>query len=259
MPAVEPLHDQVALVTGSSRGLGAVIAQRLAAEGATVAINYRVNEERALEVAARITAAGGRASVFGADTTDEAAVEKLVSDIHADLGPIRILVNNSGTVNDSPIETMPVDVWDDMMASHLRSTFLVTRACLARGMARQAPIPGRRVAGKIVNISSGIVAAAGRAGVGKVHYLTAKAGVAAFSRALAAEVAPTVTVNSVSPGIHFTDMMAHADDALKEELASIFLLGLPRDEDVAAAVAFFAGPDSDHLTAESLMPNGGAA
>jgi 3-oxoacyl-[acyl-carrier protein] reductase len=259
MTATTPLEGQVALVTGSSRGLGAVIARRLASEGAVVAINYRVNQDRAAQVAEEITATGGRAHLFRADTTDEADAEGLVAAVHSELGPVRILVNNSGIVNDSPIESMPVEVWDEMIASHLRSAFLVTRACLAHGMARQEPIPGRRVAGKIVNISSGIVAAAGSAGIGKVHYITAKAGVAAFTRALAAEVAPTVTVNSVAPGIHFTDMMSHADDALKAELANIFLLGLPEDDDVASAVAFFAGPDSDHITAESLMPNGGAA
>ncbi|ONH25116.1 SDR family NAD(P)-dependent oxidoreductase [Pseudofrankia asymbiotica] len=254
------LSDHVALVTGSSRGLGATIARRLAADGATVVVNYRAREDLADEVVAGIRAAGGSALAIGADTTDEEAVRDMVARIALDAGPVRLLVNNSGIMSRSSVEEMDVASWDEMMTSHLRSAFLVTRECLRAGTSTLDPLPGRRIAAKVVNIGSGIVTATGRAKTGAVHYVTAKAGLVGFTQALAAELAPRMTVNLVAPGIHFTDMNGGpADDATRETLAGIFLLGLPRDEDVAATVAYLLSPDADHVTAETITPNGGAA
>jgi 3-oxoacyl-[acyl-carrier protein] reductase len=259
-PLVEPpLADQVALVTGSSRGLGATIARRLAADGATVVVNYRNSQELADAVVADIIGAGGRALALGADTTDEDAVAGLLARVVAEFGPVRLLVNNSGIMTRSPIESMPVALWDEMMTSHLRSAFLVTRECLRTGTSALEPLPGRRIAAKVVNLGSGVVAAGGRSKLGAVHYVTAKAGLEGFTQALAAEVAPRMTANVVAPGIHFTDMMGTVDDETRELLSAIFLLGLPRDEDVAATVAYLLSPDADHVTAQTITPNGGAA
>jgi 3-oxoacyl-[acyl-carrier protein] reductase len=257
---VPVLSDHVALVTGSSRGLGASIARRLAADGATVVVNYRAREDLADEVVAGIRAAGGTALAIGADTTDEDAVGEMLARVVAEAGPVRLLVNNSGIMTRSAVEEMDAASWDEMMTSHLRSAFLVTRACLRSGTAALQPLAGRRIAAKVVNIGSGLVTAGGRAKIGAVHYVTAKAGLVGFTQALSAELAPRVTVNLVAPGIHFTDLNGGPpDEVTRATLADIFLLGLPTDADVAATVAYLLSPDADHVTAETITPNGGAA
>jgi 3-oxoacyl-[acyl-carrier protein] reductase len=252
------LTGKTAIVTGASRGLGAAIARRFAAEGADVAIIYRSRADEAASVVAAVEAAGGKGIAIQADCTDEAQVNAMVDDVLAALGEVRILVNNAGILNLSPIASMSVAVWDEMMTSHLRSHFLVTRACLDRCMLALDPLPGERVAAKIINMGSGLVNRGGLSAATRVHYMTAKAGVAGFTRGLAAELAPKITVNALAPGIHLTDMVGQPPADVKAHLAGYFLLGLPENDDVAAAAAYLASPDGDHITAEILTTNGGS-
>jgi 3-oxoacyl-[acyl-carrier protein] reductase len=253
------LEGKTALVTGASRGLGKAIALRFAEEGANVAVIYRQQAEKAAEVVAGVEAAGGKGIAIQADCTDEDEVGAMVDDVLVAFGEIRILVNNAGILNLSPIAEMSVATWDEMMVSHLRSHFLVTRACLNKCMLQLDPLPGERVAAKIINMGSGLVNRGGLSAATRVHYMTAKAGVAGFTRGLAAELAPKITVNAIAPGIHLTDMVGQPPPEVKEHLAGYFLLGLPEDGDVAAAAAYLASPDGDHVSAEILTPNGGSS
>jgi 3-oxoacyl-[acyl-carrier protein] reductase len=254
------LEGLTALITGASRGLGAVIAERLAADGATVVVNYRRERGRAQDVVDRIRSAGGRALAIQADVTIESDVQRLFAESIAEAGPVRLLVNNAGILTRGRIADLSADGWDEMMTSHLRSGFLVTREFLRSGLLELPLIDDRRVAGKIVTISSGVVPAAGRSAIGQVHYLAAKSGLEGFSRGLAGELAENrITVNLVQPGVHFTDMATAITAEERAFLEEIFLLGLPRDEDVAGSVAFLLSADADHLTGECLKPNGGSA
>jgi 3-oxoacyl-[acyl-carrier protein] reductase len=255
------LQGKTALVTGSSRGLGAAIARGFAREGARVVVNYRENASSAAEVVRAINEDGGEAIAVRADCTIERDVIALVEQTIAAYGEIRILVNNAGIGTRGKIAEMPVAQWDEMMTSHLRSAFLVTHYCLRTGMADLPLRSGERIAAKIINMGSGLVNRGGLGAREMVHYMTAKAGIAGFTRGLAAELAPRMTVNALAPGIHFTDMVAGGapSQELREALAGLFLLGLPVDEDVAAAAIHLASPAADHVTAEIFTMNGGSS
>jgi 3-oxoacyl-[acyl-carrier protein] reductase len=256
---VPRLEGSTAIVTGGSRGLGAAIALRFAEEGCDVAVVYRERADKAAEVLAAIEAAGAKGIAVQADCTDESQVGAMVDEVLAAFGEVRILVNNAGILNLSPIVSMSVATWDEMMTSHLRSHFLVTRACLEKSMLDLEPLPGRRVAAKIINMGSGLVNRGGLSAATRVHYMTAKAGVAGFTRGLAAELAPMITVNAIAPGIHLTDMLGAPPPEVQAQLAGYFLLGLPDDADVAAAAVYLASPDGDHVNAEILTTNGGSS
>src|SRR5260370_22754449 len=166
---------RVALVTGSSRGLGRAIALALAAAGADVVVNYRNNREQADAVAAEIRKLGRRAIAIGADVSQQAEVTKLVAETKAQLGVVTILVNNAGIARVEPIEAIDEQNWDDMIATNLNSAFLVTKAVL----------PGMREAGwgRILNMSS---VAAQIGGIVGPHYAASKAGLIRFTHWLPA-------------------------------------------------------------------------
>jgi len=256
---VPRLSSKNALITGGSRGLGAAIALKFAAEGADVAVNYRSSDAKARELVDAIRGMGRRALAVKADCTNELDVRDMVDAVVDEFGEIRILVNNAGILSHAAISEMDIHLWDEMISSHLRSTFLVSKYCLVRTMLALEPLRGDRIAAKIINMSSGIVRRGGLGAANMVHYVTAKAGVIGFTAALAAEVAPLIAVNAIAPGIHPTDMLGDADEATLEELGRLFLLGLGTVEDVATTALFLASSDSDHFTGETLTPNGGSA
>lgn len=252
------LDGRTALVTGSGRGLGAAMAIAFAAEGANVVVNYRSRAADADAVVTAIEDLGGKAVAVQADCTDEVDVARLVDTAVAEFGEVRILVNNAGIGGRTPFAELTVASWDEMMASHLRSHFLVSRACLVKSMSGLQPLPGERRAAKIVNIGSGLVRRGGFAAAGSVAYMTAKAGVNGFTQALAAELAPLITVNAIEPGIHFTELFGgRPPDEVVAELDRLFLLGLAEDRDVASMATFLASADADHITAQIFLTSGG--
>jgi 3-oxoacyl-[acyl-carrier protein] reductase len=242
------LDGRVALVTGASRGIGAAIAVAFGREGARVAVNYRRSEVQALAVVAAIEAAGSKAIAIQADVAQAPAVRTLVDRTVAAFGPLDILVNNAGILNAVPLEQMTEDVWDEMLATNLRSVFLCTRAVLPAMLAR-----GR---GRIINVTSQL----GQKGMpNHAHYAAAKAGVIGFTRALAREVGPRgVHVNAIAPGPIETDLIGPIADEFRREKTAIFALrrfGQP--DEVAPTAVFLACDDSSYYAGQTLCPNGG--
>ena len=242
------LAGRVALVTGASRGIGAAIAGAFGREGAMVAVNYHRSEARAAEVVATIQAAGSQAIAVRADVSDGAAVRAMVERTVAAFGPVDVLVNNAGILNALPLDQMSEDVWDEMMATNLRSVFLCARAVLPAMLAR-----GR---GKIINVTSQV----GQKGMpNHVHYAAPKAGVIGFTRALAREVGPRgVHVNAIAPGPIETELIGPITEEFRREKTVIFALrrlGLP--DEVAPTAVFLASDDSNFYAGQTLCPNGG--
>jgi len=254
---MDRLKGKTALVTGGSRGLGAAIALAFAREGADVAVNYVNRDEKAEEVVGAIREMGRNAIAVQADCTDEAAVTDMVSQVVDEFDEIRILMANSGILTQMPLQDMSLSAWEEIMASHLRSTFLVSRECMRQSMLDLKPMAGERRAGKIITMSSGISQKGGVGGAEIVHYVTAKAGIIGFTKALAGALAPLITVNSISPGTHPTDILGDLTPEWKAEKEKALLLGFGTVEDVANTAAFIAMPEADYYTGQVFQPNGG--
>jgi 3-oxoacyl-[acyl-carrier protein] reductase len=239
------LQGEIALVTGASRGIGAAIADELAAQGATV-IGTATSEAGAQAIGERLKAAGGHGRVL--DVSVAGAIEALVDEIAKDIGGISILVNNAGITRDNLLLRMKDEDWQAILDTNLTSVY---RACKAvmRGMMK-----ARR--GRIVSIAS-VIGVTGNAG--QSNYAAAKAGIIAFSKSLAKEIGSRgVTVNVVAPGFIATDMTRDLPEASKEALVGQIALGrLGEPADIARAVAFLAGPSAAYITGETLHVNGG--
>jgi 3-oxoacyl-[acyl-carrier protein] reductase len=239
---------KVALVTGSSSGIGAAIAEELAAGGAKVAIHYRGNPEGAHGVAAQIGAAGGACAIYQADVSHTEQAAELVKRVQQDLGGLDILVNNAGTTRDTLLMTMKEEDWDTVIDTNLKSVYTVTRAAL-RGMVKNRW-------GRIINVSS-VVGLTGQAG--QSNYAASKAGIIGFTKSLAREVASrNITVNAVAPGFIPTALT----DVLNDEQRQAILQGTPMGRmgtpaEVAWAVAFLAAERSGFITGQVLTVDGG--
>ncbi|HET7674004.1 MAG TPA: 3-oxoacyl-ACP reductase FabG [Gammaproteobacteria bacterium] len=241
------LNDNIALVTGATRGIGKAIAAALGQAGATV-VGTATSDEGAARISGAFAEQGikGRGAVL--DVADGAAIETLVETINADYGPITILVNNAGITRDNLLLRMKPEDWDAVIDTDLGSVYRLSRAVL-RGMMK-----ARR--GRIVNIAS-VVGVAGNPG--QANYCAAKAGMIGFSKSLAREVASrAITVNVVAPGFIDTDMTRTLPEAQRDGmLAQVPLARLGSPEDVAAAVLFLASPEAGYITGETLHVNGG--
>jgi 3-oxoacyl-[acyl-carrier protein] reductase len=239
------LQGEVALVTGASRGIGAAIADELAALGATV-VGTATSDGGAAAIGERLQAAGGHGRKL--DVTDGAAVDALVEAIGKEFGPVTILVNNAGITRDNLLLRMKDEEWNDILDTNLSSVFRTCKAVM-RGMMKARK-------GRIVNIAS-VVGVTGNAG--QANYAAAKAGIIAFSKSLAKEVGSRgVTVNVVAPGFIDTDMTRALPDSAREALLGQIALGrLGAPADIARAVAFLAGPAGAYITGETLHVNGG--
>jgi 3-oxoacyl-[acyl-carrier protein] reductase len=242
------LKDQVALVTGGSRGIGRAIVKALAAEEARVAFVYRGNQAAADSLMQEVAQAGGMAFALQADVTDGEAVQQLVERLTREWGRIDILVNNAGIIHDDLFVRLQPQAWHDVLDTNLGGVFNFCRA-VAYGMMKQR-------GGRIINVSS---IAADRPNIGQTNYAASKGAINAFTRALAVELASrNVTVNAVAPGFIETDMSAavrnKAGDLIKK-MIPMRRLGQP--EDVARVVVFLASADSAYLTGQVLTVDGG--
>ena len=240
-----PLQGEIALVTGASRGIGAAIADELAAQGATV-IGTATSEVGAQAVTQRLSTHGGEGRVL--DVTDGAAVEALIGSIVKDHGGLSILVNNAGITRDQLLMRMKDEDWQLILDTNLTSVYRTCKAVMRTMM------KARR--GRIVNIAS-VVAVTGNPG--QTNYAAAKAGIIAFSKSLAREIGSRgVTVNVVAPGFIDTDMTRALGDDQRKTLEGQIALGRLGDPtDIAHAVAFLASPAASYITGETLHVNGG--
>ena len=250
MTAKLRLANQVAVVTGASRGLGAAIATRLAHDGAHVYVNYRNNASAAEELAKTLRAEGWRAESCQADVADPAQVARLF-DLVQSRGGLHILVNNAGINHDGPFLEMTLSQWDAVSATNLRGAFLCSQAA--------ARIMLRHQGGSIVNIgaSTGV-----RGRKNGVNYCAAKAGLMVMTRCLALELAPRIRVNTVVPGLVATDETReryHLDDpaVAKSQARNTPLDRLGTGEDIAAAVSFLCSDDAAYITGQTLPVTGG--
>lgn len=241
------LEGRTALVTGASQGIGRACALTLAKAGARVALAAR-NEAKLTEVASEIKGAGGTAEVFAIDIASEESIKAGAKAALAKFGSIEILVNNAGITKDTLLLRMKRADWDDVMATNLTGTFLLTQALLS-------PMLKARW-GRIVNITS-VVGETGQAG--QANYAASKAGLIGFTKSLARELASRgITANAVAPGYIETAMTAVLDDKQREAMLAQIPLGRAgTDQDVANAVRFLASDEAAYVTGHVLDVNGG--
>ena len=241
----EVLKGEIALVTGASRGIGAAIADELAALSARV-IGTATSQAGAEAIHARLSASGGAGRLL--NVTESASVDALVDEITKEFGAISILVNNAGITRDNLLMRMKEEDWQAILDTNLSSVFRTSKAVM-RGMMKARK-------GRIINIAS-VIGVTGNAG--QANYAAAKAGIIAFSKSLAKEIGSRgVTVNVVAPGFIQTDMTKDLPEASREALVGQIALGrLGEPADIARAVAFLAGPSAAYITGETLHVNGG--
>ncbi len=239
------LKGDIALVTGASRGIGAAIADELAAQGATV-IGTATSEAGAAVIGERLALVGGHGRML--NVTDGASVDALIESIAAEFGAITILVNNAGITRDNLLLRMKDEDWQAIIDTNLTSVFRTSKAVL-RGMMKARK-------GRIISIAS-VIGVTGNAG--QANYAAAKAGIIAFSKSLAREIGSRgITVNVVAPGFIDTDMTRALPEAAREGLLGQIALGrLGEPADIARAVGFLAGPAAAYITGETLHVNGG--
>ena len=240
-----PLQGEIVLVTGASRGIGAAIADMLAAQGATV-IGTATSDSGAAAIGERLAPLGGHGRKL--DVVDSAAVDALIDGIAKEFGAVSILVNNAGITRDNLLMRMKDEEWQSIIDTNLSSVYRTSKAVM-RGMMKARK-------GRIINIAS-VIGVTGNAG--QTNYAAAKAGIIAFSKSLAKEIGSRgITVNVVAPGFIDTDMTRAMPEAAREGLLGQIALGrLGEATDIAHAVVFLAGPAAGYITGETLHVNGG--
>jgi 3-oxoacyl-[acyl-carrier protein] reductase len=245
-----PLAGKIAMVTGSSQGIGRATAKRLAQSGADIVINYRSNASAAAEVKANIEEMGRRCVAIQADVSQEEEVVRLFAEVNETLGPMTILVNNAGTTRDKLILQMSLADFEYVVDTNLRSAFLCTKAAL------RSMIKARW--GRIVNISSpaGLMGTAGQA-----NYGASKAAIIALTISTAREMASrNITANAIAPGLIPTELTSTLTEQQRKFLLDATPLGRPgTPEEIAAAINFLCSPEASYITGQILCVDGGMA
>ena len=240
--------DQVCLITGASRGIGAATAVYMAGKGATVIVNYAGSQEKAEAVVSQITEAGGRAKAVRCDVSDLESCKAMIDDIVKEFGRIDILVNNAGITKDQLILKMSEADFDAVIATNLKGVFN-TVSSVSKQMLRQKY-------GRIVNLSSvsGVYGNPGQA-----NYAASKAGVIGLTKSVAKELASrNITCNAIAPGFIETDMTRAMTDAAKEAvLSNVPMKRAGKPEEVAAAIAFLASAEASYITGQVVEVSGG--
>ena len=240
--------EQIAVVTGASRGIGRAVAARLAREGWAVAINYLERRDRAEELRDALRAEGRRAECYQADVADRGAVETMIAAVRRDLGPVSLLVSNAGVAGQMQFQDIPEADWDRYFDVNVKGAYHTVQAVL--------PDMLHAHAGSIVTVSSmwGL-----RGASCEVCYSATKAALIGLTRSLAMELAPTgIRVNCVAPGVVNTDMVQVLGEETLRALAETTPLGrLGTPEDIAAAVCFLAGAEAGFITGQILTADGG--
>jgi 3-oxoacyl-[acyl-carrier protein] reductase len=240
------LEGKIALITGGSRGIGAAIAKRLAADGANVAVTYTRGADAAASVVEKIKSAGGKAIAIQADATDAGAVEAAVEKTVATFGRLDILVNNAGTAIPKKFEDATLEELDQLINLNIRGTFIATQAALKR----------MKDGGRIIMIGSCV----GERNMtpGLAAYSATKGAVKMFAQSLAREVGSRgITVNNIQPGPIDTDLNPASGDWAAPQKANTALGRYGSVDEVAALVAFVAGPEAAYITGANLTVDGG--
>jgi 3-oxoacyl-[acyl-carrier protein] reductase len=240
------LEGKIALITGASRGIGAAIAKRLAADGAKVAITYAKGADAAASVIEKIESAGGKAIAIQADATDAAAVEAAVEKTVATFGRLDILVNNAGTAIPKKFEEATLEELEQLINLNIRGTFIATKSALKR----------MKNGGRIIMIGSCV----GERNMtpGLAAYAATKGAVKMFAQSLSREVGSRgITVNNVQPGPIDTDLNPASGDWAAPQKANTALNRYGSVDEVAALVAFVAGPEASYITGANLTVDGG--
>lgn len=244
----EELTGKIALVTGASRGIGKACATALAQRGASIVLNYVANRDAAEETKTELEAFGSKVLIAQANVSIEEEARNLVTAAENEFGQVDILVNNAGINRDKTVQRLTGDAWREVIDTNLSSCFYTTNAVLD-GMRE-------RSFGRIIQISS-IIGQMGN--IGQSNYAASKAGMIAFTKSTAKEVARFgITVNAVCPGFVETDMVAALPDEIKQTLLSNIPLGrFGTAEEVGETVAFLCGPNGGWYTGSQLTMNGG--
>ena len=241
------LQGQIALVTGASRGIGQGIVLELGRQGATV-IGTATTQNGAQTISEYLAVADIKGCGMELDVNDAVQIDQVISDTRNQYGEISILVNNAGITRDNLLARMTDEEWDDIISTNLKSVFRMSRAVL------RAMMKARH--GRIINISS-VIGSMGNAG--QTNYAASKAGIMGFSKSLAREIGSrNITVNCIAPGFIATDMTDALSQPQRDKLVEhVPLKRLGQVADVAATVAFLAGPGAAYITGATLHVNGG--
>ena len=242
------LKDQVAIVTGAGTGMGRAIAERFAAEGAKVLVNYRASKDAAEEVVAGIKEKGGEAEAYQASVSVDAEARKMVADTEQRWGRLDVLVNNAGWSKLTPhhlLEDLTDEIWDRTLNTNLRGAFYATRAAV--------PLIRKSGGGSIINNTS---ASAWHASGSSIVYSASKAAMVNMTKSLARVLAPEIRVNAIAPGLVRTRFAGWPDSAFEAGPKNTPLKKIATVDEVAAVVLFLA-TDATAITAETILIDGG--